>query len=146
MKKVWKRMVSGLLAVMLLSSTCLAAANTSNRASEFFSSTAVWCKAQGNGKITVDYDIVATKRMDKLGVLYVTIFEQKANSSWREVKTYDWNNVSSGLTESNVTTTEDRLWYQGVKGAKYYAEVGCYAELGTRSAVLAQTTRTITAT
>lgn len=149
MKTVWKRLVSGLLALMLLSSTCFAAVELEYnvRASEYFSSTAVWCKAQGNGKITVNYDIDATKIMDKLGVLYVTIFEQKANSTtWREVKTYDWDNVSSGLTESNTSTTEGTLWYQGVAGAKYYAEVGCYAKLGSGSSVLPQTTRTITAT
>ena len=146
MKTVCKRMVSGLLAVMLLSSTCLAAANTSNRASKFFSSTEVWCMAMGNGKITVHYDIDATETMNKLGVLYVTIYEQKANStSWREVKTYDWNNAS-GLTVSNAYTVYDSVWYQGVAGAKYYAEVGCYAKLGNQDATLAQDTRVITAT
>ena len=144
MKRTCKRLTAGLLALMLLSSTCLAS-TASTLPSRHFARTEVWCTAMGNGILTVEYDINATETMDELGVLYVTFYQQQSNGSWAQVMTYDWNNIS-GLTESNAYTKEGRLWYQGVAGAKYYAEVGCYAKLGSRDATLAQNTRVITAT
>lgn len=151
MRTVYKRLVSGFLALMLISvtlcSTCSAtyATLTSERASNYFAATEVKCTAMGNGKIVCEYDIDATRTMDALGVYYVTFFERQSNGSFIEVKTYNWNNTN-GLTESNTASTYGRLWYQGTAGVKYYAEVGCYAERGSDSVIYPQTTRTITAT
>ncbi len=145
MKTVCKRLGSGLLALMLLSATMLSTCSAVVYASDYFARTEVWCSAKGNGKITINYDIDATRTMDLLGVYSVTIYEQQSSGSYKNVKVYDWDNVD-GLTVANAYTTDGTLWYQGKAGVKYYATVRCYAKKGTESAILPQTTDIITAT
>lgn len=145
MKTVCKRLGSGLLALMLLSTAMLSTCSATSKASDFFSSTEVVCYAKGSGKVMLEYDIDATGIMDALGIYYATFYEKQPNGKYISVKTYNWDNVD-GLTTSNTSTAGGTLWYQGVAGRSYYAVVGCYAELGSKSSILPQTTRTITAT
>ena len=61
------RLLSLLLACMLLFSMLSSVGAVSNRASDYFSYTDVWATPQGNGKFIVEFDINATHTMQVLG-------------------------------------------------------------------------------
>lgn len=148
MKTVCKRLVSGFLAVMMLSAVMLgtcAATSDNLKASDYFAATEVKCIAMGNGKIVVEFDIIATRTMDELGAISISIYEKQSSGSFSKVKVYT-SGTTNGMIETDTGSAYGRLWYQGKAGSQYYAIVGCYAKLGSTDATLAQYTRTITAT
>ena len=85
------RLLSLLLACMLLFSMLSSVGAVSNRASDYFSYTDVWATPQGNGKFIVEFDINATHTMQVLGADKIYIWEQQSDGSYDNVRTFNRN-------------------------------------------------------
>ena len=134
------RLLSLLLACMLLFSMLSSVGAVSNRASDYFSYTDVWATPQGNGKFIVEFDINATHTMQELGAEKIYIWEQQSDGSYENVKTY-----SSGLIDKNTADAYRMITYYGTSGVKYYATVVLYAKDSSGSEKLYSNTRVVTA-
>ena len=134
------RLLSLLLACMLLFSMLSSVGAVSNRASDYFSYTDVWATPQGNGKFIVEFDINATHTMQVLGADKIYIWEQQSDGSYDNVRTY-----TSGLTDTNTADAYRKITYYGTSGVKYYATVVLYAKDSSGSEKIYSDTRVITA-
>ena len=114
------------------------------RASHYFSVTAAWATALGNGKILIEYDMASTDIMDELGVKTIEVEEKQPDGSYETVRTYNRYNTS-GLIRTDNVCAGGSITYSGISGRKYYAIVTFYAKDSDGSEIMYHATNTVTA-
>ena len=77
--------------------------------------------ANGNGKVSVQYDISGTGVMDEIGVKTITIYENGVS-----VKTFTYTTTPS-MMAYNKSSHYGSVSYNGVSGKSYYAIVTFWA-------------------
>ena len=106
----------------------------------------------GNGVIYVDFTVLATGTMDKVGVSIINIFTTEddviGDSDDYIVKTFFYTD-SPSITEQMMATDDISLVsyveYSGVSGQKYYAKMTFYAENKDGFGTMSYTTKIATA-
>jgi len=107
--------------------------------SDYFVSTNVKIKAETNGKIQVNAELTATKKMKKLGFEYIKI-QKYENGRWSTVDTLDRDVYAYDSSMSNYLFT-----YKGKVGEQYRALVKFYAQDSNGSDTKIAVSNTITA-
>ena len=114
MKQKFIRLIIFTLTFVILLGTVSASAQSSKRASDYFSYTRVVATPLGDGEFAVEFDINATHIMDRLGATEIVYLgTAKVNGSYEDVKTY-----TSGLIDTNTSAAYRRVNYQGTPGVQ----------------------------
>ena len=123
---------------LLLSTAAFAGLN----ASAYIAMTNAWITRSGN-TVKVNFSIVGTGTMDKIGVKYVYLYEKNGNS-WNLVETIDYTDpdYASTMMDSNTGAHAGYLSYSGYANKNYYADVRFYAEKNGGSDTIQQYTPT----
>ena len=111
-----------------------------NRNSEYIASYSAIPYAEGNGKVTVYFEITGVAKMDLIGSTTISIYENGAL-----VQTYSSANNPS-MVAINKNFHGSSVTYSGVAGRSYYATVTFYAGRNGGGDSRNYTTITITAT
>ena len=139
MKKRTFRTFAFVVALTLLLST---AAFAAMNASAYIAATNTWITRSGN-TVEVNFSIVGTGMMDKIGVKYVYLYERNG-SDWDLVETFDYTDPDYDdiMIDSNSSGHAGYLPYSGYANKSYYADVRFYAEKNGGSDTIQQNTPT----
>ena len=118
-KKNTLRLASLILAVVLFLSLFSPIAQA--RASDYIFSYAASMNPDGNGKVSVWFDITGTGMMEEIGSTTITIYEDNSL-----VKTYNFSTTPS-MMAYNKGIHGSSVSYYGVPGKSYYANVTFWA-------------------
>lgn len=99
------------------------------RASLYLSSYIAYVYPEGDGKVSVWFEVQATHTMDEVGVLTIRLREKAPGSStWTPVKTYSYTDEEyEYLLKTNVAHHDGHVDYQGKEGYSYFAYVTVWA-------------------
>ena len=125
MRKNMLRTIALVIVLLLLFST---AAYAAVNASAYINATSAWITRNGND-VKVNFYIVGTNIMDKIGVRYIYLYEKNGNT-WSLVETFDYHDpvYASTMMGSNTTGKSGHVTYSGSSGKDYYADCRFYAE------------------
>jgi len=115
-----------LIALFLFNSISYAA----NEASLYLSGYTAYITKSGN-TIYINYEVLGTRTMDKIGVTEIYLYEKVAGSStWTPVATYLSTNpnYTSAMIGTNTGLKMDSVSYSGSSSNQYKAYVTVYAE------------------
>ena len=124
-----KRKIISSLALILVFALSLAPAASASeqeiQASEYLSSYSAYIYPEGNGDISIWFDVQGTGIMDEIGALSIRL-QNNSSGSWTTVKTYSYTNYP------NMLGYDDRFYvssvdYSGVAGYSYRAEITVWA-------------------
>lgn len=122
-----KRVLCLVLAFIL--SLCIGTTTGSakSQASAYLAAYLAYVYPEGNGKVSVWYEVQAVQTMDEVGVITIRLRElAPGSSSWEPVKTWFSSNYPNMLG-SNVWHYEGHVDYQGKPGYMYAAYVTVWA-------------------
>lgn len=113
------------LSLFLCAGVSVKAAET--RASLYLTAYSAYIYSEGNGKISVWFEVEPTRTMEEVGVLTIRLQEQAPNSStWTTVKTYSYVDYPD-LLGSNTNYHWGHVDYEGIVGYSYRAYVTVWA-------------------
>ena len=143
MSKRILRSISVILMIVFLVSAPVHAMAAEARASAWLSGYGASIVAAGNGKIKIEFSVVGTGTMTKLGASTIDIY--KSNGTF--VKTISYTASGNGyMMGYNTAYHSGSVPYSGVAGQKYYAVVTFYARDSSGSDTRSYTTAYKTAT
>lgn len=138
------RQASCLLLTLILSAALTLPVFAAETSSDYFAYTDFFATAIGNGQVSVEFDINATRTMEEVGAKEIKIWEQQSDGTYKNVRTYTRYNTS-GLIRNNTIAGYGEVIYNGTAGTKYYATGALYAKNADGDETLYAMTRTITA-
>ena len=123
-----KRKIMCAFAMLLAVVICIAPiANASTRASMYLSRYLAYVYSEGDGDISIWFEVEGTGTMDEIGVLSIRLQQKPAGSStWTTIKTYSHNDYSE-LLEYNDSFHYSHVDYSGKEGYSYRAYVTVWA-------------------
>lgn len=125
MSKRILKLISVILVIVFLVGAPVYALAAEARASAWFSGYGASVVASGSGKINIEFTVVGTGTMTKLGVSTIDIY--KSNGTF--VKTISYTASGNGyMMGYNTAFHSGSVPYSGVSGQKYYAVVTFYAK------------------
>ena len=127
MRRSVSRMLLILLVALFLLSTISFAAN---EASLYLSGYLAYITKSGN-TININYEVLGTRTMDKIGVTEIYLYEKSTGSStWTLVATYLSTDptYTSAMIGTNTGLKMDSVSYSGTSSYQYKAYVTVYAE------------------
>ncbi|MBR3586064.1 MAG: hypothetical protein IKO00_08595 [Oscillospiraceae bacterium] len=138
MRKKFFRIIALIIALtMLLSTAAFAAVN----ASAYINVTNAWITRDGN-TVKVNFWIVGTDTMDKIGVKYIYLYEKTGNT-WYWVKTFSYTDpLYPNMMDTNTSAHATYVTYSGSASKSYYADCRFYAEKDGGSDTIQQNTPT----
>ena len=97
-------------------------------ASEYIAITSAWITRDGD-TVKVNFYIVGTGTMDKIGLKYVYLYELNGNT-WSLVKTFAYTDsqYEGTMMAQNIAAHSGNLPYSGSANKSYYADCRFYAE------------------
>ncbi len=139
MNKKTIRIIALIVFLTLLLSTV---AFASLDASAYIAMTNTWITRSGN-TVKVNFTIVGTGLMDKIGVKYVYLYE-KNGYDWDLVETFDYTDPDYDdiMMDTDISGHAGYLPYSGYANKSYYADVRFYAERNGGSDTIQQNTPT----
>ena len=119
------RVIVLVIALMLILTTAAYAAVS---ASAYIAATSAWITRDGDN-VKVNFYIVGTNIMDKIGVKYIYLYEKNGNT-WSLVETFDYTDPSYALTMMGSSTSikSGHVTYSGYASKNYFADCRFYAE------------------
>lgn len=132
------------IAVLMCLAVILGAVSASARASERFTWTEVNAFSMGNRVLRFEFDMIATGKMQELGVTKIVVYRQVTSTSATPVKTFTRDNTA-GLIAYNEDDKYGYVEYTGTAGADYFAKIHLYAKNSSGSETLIRTTNLATA-
>lgn len=138
MKRKTLRIIALVVALMLMLSV---AASAAVNASDYIAATSAWITRDGN-TVKVNFYIIGTDTMDKIGVKYVYLYESTDNG-WILVKTFSYTDslYAADMMNSNSSFKAAYLpYYYGSANKTYFADCRFYAEKNGGSDTIPQNT------
>ena len=138
MKNKTTRVIALIVVLMLMLSTVAFAKPT---ASAYINATSAWITRSGN-TVKVNYYIIGTGTMDKIGVKYIYLYES-TDYGWTLVKTFDYTDplYAADMMNYNSTAKAAYLPYNyGSPDKLYFADCRFYAEKDGGSDTIPQNT------
>lgn len=125
MRKNAFRFIAAIVIVAILLSMTAFAAVTS---SDYITATSAWIERDGN-TVEVDFYIVGTELMDKIGLKYIYLYELNGNT-WGLVKIFRYTDsaYAATLMDTNTSMHSGYVTYVGSANKQYYASCWFYAE------------------
>lgn len=126
MKHLIKRVLSGLLTVVMVSSILCTAASASVRSSAYLNSYRATIVPKSGGLIVVNVSVDGVGSMTEIGAKTIYIYESLDNKSFYRVGTYE-SSVYPQMMGSGYDYYRDAVTYLGTPGRYYRASVWVYA-------------------
>lgn len=143
MSKRILRSISVILVIVFLVSAPVQALAAEARASAWLSGYGASVVASGNGKINVEFRVVGTGTMTKLGASLIYIYKSDGT---RVATISAATKGNEYMMKSNTAFHSGSVPYSGVAGQKYYAVVTFFAKNSSGSDTRSYTTAYKTAT
>lgn len=134
MKHLIKFVCITLAFVMILAVPAQAAAEVSQRASNYFAAFSVYLHQTSSTQFQAWFEVTAVGGMDALGASTIKIQRSTDKSSWTTVATYEMDDYPS-MVASNTSVHQGYVTYTFTRGYYYRAYVELYAKKGTGTAV-----------
>lgn len=123
-----KRIISALLAVMLMLSASISCYAVEARASRYFDGYLLAITAKSNNQMTVSFTVYGMGEMDKIGAYYIRIEEEIATDEWVKTFTAYGDKMPDKFYSYNAYEHGGDYTFTGVPGVKYRAVMKAYAE------------------
>ena len=121
-----KKLVS-IITILFVISICAVPANAAVQASRYLSSYSAYIWSEGDGNMTIYFDVQATGTMDDIGALSIRLQEKASGSStWTTVKAYSHTNYTNMLSSDNDYYGSS-VSYSGKAGYSYRAYITVWA-------------------
>lgn len=127
-----ERLLSGIFALIMISSLFCTAASAAVLSSEYLDGYCVAMTPDSNGKMVVTLDVTAVDYMTKLGAKSISVYESTNGEDFYFVKTY-YSSDYPKMMGSGLSHYKDVLTHQGTPGRYYYAKAHIYAANSTGS-------------
>ncbi len=123
-----KKKIISVIALLLVISVYIAPpANAAVRASLYLTSYSTYIWPEGNGSMSIYFDVQGTGVMDEIGALSIRLQERPSGSStWKTVKSYSYVNYPNMLSYNN-NYYGSSVSYSGHTGYSYRAYVTVWA-------------------
>jgi len=122
-----KRILSVLLALLLVGSSLCSAAELSPYASLYLDAYGLGITPKGNGKMCVEYLVYGTNTMDCLGAQKIVV-EEWDGSDWEITATYSVED-NPEFYAYDASEHGGDVYFYGLPGVPYRATLTAYAEL-----------------
>lgn len=113
------------LCVLILSFCLLSVSAANTRASAYITSTYMDVIPTGEGELAVEFSILGTGRMSRIGAQAISFYRENG-SSWTYLTSY--YDDDEGMAETNTYSHGNTMYYQGVSGTRYKVIVTLFAE------------------
>lgn len=130
MKKFLSRSLAVFLVLVFSCSLCIPA-SASVSASEYLNRYSGSITTQGGGEIKISFSVVAMKELDELGASEIVV-EKKIGNAWIEAETYTSDDYPE-LSTTNALYYSNYVFYQGVPGTEYRAEITVFGNTDYRT-------------
>ncbi|MDO4314278.1 MAG: hypothetical protein Q4C45_00780 [Oscillospiraceae bacterium] len=124
MKHLGKRLICGIFALCLLSTSLCTTVFA--RSSAYLDSYRATVTPKSGGKMVVTVDVSGVGRMTQIGATTIYIYESSDNESFTKVATYNYEDYPE-MMGSGTFYYDDPVTYNGTVGYYYLASVYCYA-------------------
>ncbi|WP_033165318.1 hypothetical protein [Clostridium sp. KNHs205] len=125
-RKILNFLTLGFVIALCITSTA-SAAGMEIQASEYLNSYGAYVYTEGNGEISIWFQVLGTGTMDEIGSLSIRLQEKSSTSStWTYIKTYSQVSYPS-LLGHNTDFYSSGVYYSGKSGYSYRAEVTVWA-------------------
>lgn len=121
-----KRILSVLLALLLLGCTFCSAAEPVPYASLYLDGYGISVIPEGGGKVCVEYLVYGTNTMDRIGAQKIVV-EEWDGSDWETTATYSVED-NPEFYASNASEHGGDVYFYGLPGVQYRATLTAYAE------------------
>ncbi len=122
-----KKLISTLLATMLLFSATLPCYAAETRASEYFDGYLLAIAPLGNNQMTVSFSVFGMGKMDQIGAYYIRIEEEYATDKWAKTFTVYGSSDPDKFYSYNAYDHGGDYTFTGTPGVKYRAVLKAYA-------------------
>lgn len=124
MKRIGRRIIGGVLAVIMVSS--ILCTSVFARSSAYLDAYLVAITPKSNGKMQVSVIVEGVGEMTEIGATTIYIYESKDGRNFSQVKSYESSDYPE-MIGSGTVYYEDVVTYQGKVGYYYFAVVYVYA-------------------
>lgn len=126
MKYFGKRFLSGILALMMISSLLCTAASANVKSSAYLNGYSAMLTADRGGEMVITLDVTGVGYMPKLGANTICVYESTNGTDFHWIATYEKKDYPE-MMGSGTSFYEDVITFQGVVGRYYYATAFVYA-------------------
>lgn len=127
MKRFIRSVCFVLVAVLLLTSTAVAAEVAEPRASYFFMSSSTYLCNVSGASFEAWFNVTGTGIMDEIGVSFIKIQRSSDGINWTTMRTFSKENYPH-LLKYNSANHSDGISYTGTPGFYYRAWIQLYAK------------------
>lgn len=121
-----ERFLSGIFALVMISSLLCTAASAAVQSSEYLDGYSVAMTPDSNGKMIVTLDVSALDYMTEIGAKSISVYESTNGEDFYWVKTY-YKSSYPKMMGSGISFYKSVLTHQGTPGYYYYAKANIYA-------------------
>lgn len=126
MKRFGRRFLSGILALIMISSILCTAASASVQSSAYLNGYSVMLTADPHGEMVITLDVTGVGYMPELGAKTIYVYESTDGKLFHRFATYESDDYPE-MMGSGTFFYEDVITFQGVVGRYYYAKAYVYA-------------------
>ena len=125
-KKLSKSFVLFLILVMCFNPETMLAKQMEVYASDYLTEYSAYIWPEGDGEISIWFDVTGKGTMDEVGVLTIILQESDDGDTWNTVKTFRHTSYSNML-EYNSVDCVSSVYYSGTEDMYYRAYVTVWA-------------------
>ena len=126
MKRLGKRLLSGIFALVMISSLLCTAAFASVKSSAYLDAYRAMLTADPRGSMVITVDVTAVGDKPELGVKAIYVYESTNGVDFHWIRTYECEDYPEMMGSGGIYY-EDVITFQGVIGRYYYAKACVYA-------------------
>ena len=115
--------------LIVLSSFPAFAVKDTRDASPVLDSYMVGLYAEGNGSMSIEFEVFGTGFMDRIGVSYILIEEEILPGTWVPFDTVTPDIDDETFFSTDIYIHKDSYTFSGTPGLRYRATITAYAEL-----------------
>lgn len=126
MKRLGKRILSGIFALIMITGLLCTAASAAVQSSAYLDGYRVGITPKSGGKFVITVDVTGVDYMPEIGAKEIYVYESTNGTDFYWIKTYRSEDYPK-MMGSGYIFYEDVLSFQGVVGRYYYATACVYA-------------------
>lgn len=126
MKRFGKKFLSGIFALIMISSILCTAASAAVQSSAYLDSYCAMLTAKNNGDMVITVDVSGVGYMPEIGAKTIYVYESTNGIDFYWVATYESDDYPK-MMGSGTIFYEDVITFHGTAGRYYYAKAFVYA-------------------
>ncbi len=126
MKRIGKRFLSGIFALIMIFGLLCTAASATTRSSAYLDAYRAGITPESGGKLVITVDVSGVGYMPEIGAKEIYVYESTDGQYFRWVATYESSDYPQMMGSGSIFY-EDVITHQGTPGRYYYAKACVYA-------------------